>query len=119
MPVWIRWFSYVNPLSYEVDALRGLLIGTRTRTCGSTQPCWPARWWSEWSWRPRSCLAWSAELGRSPAIVRGFSAPALQLAGTRESCLWGDRMPAAGADIERHKRDVDHKQVGPFERGDE
>jgi ABC-2 type transport system permease protein len=28
MPVWIRWFSYVNPLSYEVDALRGLLIGT-------------------------------------------------------------------------------------------
>lgn len=28
MPSWIRWFSHVNPLSYEVDALRGLLIGT-------------------------------------------------------------------------------------------
>jgi ABC-2 type transport system permease protein len=28
MPPWIRWFSYINPLSYEVDALRGLLIGT-------------------------------------------------------------------------------------------
>jgi ABC-2 type transport system permease protein len=28
MPAWIRWFSYINPLSYEVDALRGLLIGT-------------------------------------------------------------------------------------------
>jgi ABC-2 type transport system permease protein len=28
MPGWIRWFSHVNPLSYEVDALRGLLIGT-------------------------------------------------------------------------------------------
>jgi len=28
MPGWVRWFSHVNPLSYEVDALRGLLIGT-------------------------------------------------------------------------------------------
>jgi ABC-2 type transport system permease protein len=28
MPTWVRWFSHVNPLSYEVDALRGLLIGT-------------------------------------------------------------------------------------------
>jgi ABC-2 type transport system permease protein len=28
MPGWIRWFAHVNPLSYEVDALRGLLVGT-------------------------------------------------------------------------------------------
>lgn len=28
MPVWLRWLPYVNPLSYQVDALRGLLIGT-------------------------------------------------------------------------------------------
>ncbi|HEY8528032.1 MAG TPA: ABC transporter permease [Acidimicrobiales bacterium] len=28
MPAWIRWFGTVNPLSYEVDALRGLLVGT-------------------------------------------------------------------------------------------
>jgi ABC-2 type transport system permease protein len=28
MPGWIRWFSHVNPLSYQVDALRGLLVGT-------------------------------------------------------------------------------------------
>jgi len=28
MPAWVRWFSHANPLSYEVDALRGLLIGT-------------------------------------------------------------------------------------------
>lgn len=28
MPSWIRWFGRVNPLSYEVDALRGLLVGT-------------------------------------------------------------------------------------------
>ena len=27
MPQWLRWLSAVNPLSYEVDALRGLLIG--------------------------------------------------------------------------------------------
>jgi ABC-2 type transport system permease protein len=28
MPQWLRWLSHVNPLSYEVDALRALLIGT-------------------------------------------------------------------------------------------
>jgi ABC-2 type transport system permease protein len=28
MPTWLRWLSAVNPLSYEVNALRGLLIGT-------------------------------------------------------------------------------------------
>ncbi|MBI3214294.1 MAG: ABC transporter permease [Mycobacterium sp.] len=27
MPTWLRWLSAVNPLSYEVNALRGLLIG--------------------------------------------------------------------------------------------
>jgi ABC-2 type transport system permease protein len=30
MPHWLRWLSAVNPLSYEVNALRGLLIGTPT-----------------------------------------------------------------------------------------
>jgi ABC-2 type transport system permease protein len=28
MPAWLRVLSKVNPLSYEVDALRGLLIGS-------------------------------------------------------------------------------------------
>jgi ABC-2 type transport system permease protein len=28
MPAWIRWFSYINPLSYQVNALRSLLVGT-------------------------------------------------------------------------------------------
>ncbi|SBW26054.1 putative membrane protein [Candidatus Protofrankia californiensis] len=28
MPAWVRVVSYLNPLSYLVDALRGLLIGT-------------------------------------------------------------------------------------------
>lgn len=28
MPAWLRALSTVNPLSYEVNALRGLLIGT-------------------------------------------------------------------------------------------
>jgi ABC-2 type transport system permease protein len=28
MPGWLRVISHVNPLSYEVDALRHLLIGT-------------------------------------------------------------------------------------------
>jgi ABC-2 type transport system permease protein len=28
MPAWLQVVSKVNPLSYEVDALRGLLIGT-------------------------------------------------------------------------------------------
>jgi ABC-2 type transport system permease protein len=31
MPGWLRAISAVNPLSYEVDALRGLLIGTQAR----------------------------------------------------------------------------------------
>jgi len=30
MPEWLRWLSRVNPLSYEVDALRALLIGAPT-----------------------------------------------------------------------------------------
>jgi len=30
MPRWLRWLSAINPLSYEVNALRGLLIGTPT-----------------------------------------------------------------------------------------
>ncbi|MFI2839180.1 ABC transporter permease [Mycolicibacterium sp. PDY-3] len=30
MPQWLRWLSAVNPLSYEVNALRGLLTGTPT-----------------------------------------------------------------------------------------
>jgi ABC-2 type transport system permease protein len=28
MPGWLKAISVANPLSYEVDALRGLLIGT-------------------------------------------------------------------------------------------
>lgn len=28
MPTWLKVLSHVNPLSYEVDALRGLLVGT-------------------------------------------------------------------------------------------
>jgi ABC-2 type transport system permease protein len=31
MPGWLRLLNHVNPLSYEVDALRGLLIGTPAR----------------------------------------------------------------------------------------
>jgi ABC-2 type transport system permease protein len=30
MPAWLRGISLVNPLSYEVSALRGLLLGTPT-----------------------------------------------------------------------------------------
>src|ERR1700676_5022388 len=30
MPRWLRWLSAANPLSYEVNALRGLLIGSPT-----------------------------------------------------------------------------------------
>ncbi|HEY3938700.1 MAG TPA: ABC transporter permease [Bryobacteraceae bacterium] len=30
MPAWVRALSEVNPLSYQVSALRGLLIGTAT-----------------------------------------------------------------------------------------
>jgi ABC-2 type transport system permease protein len=30
MPTWLKVISHVNPLTYEVSALRGLLIGTPT-----------------------------------------------------------------------------------------
>jgi ABC-2 type transport system permease protein len=30
MPGWLQVISRINPLSYEVEALRGLLIGTQT-----------------------------------------------------------------------------------------
>jgi ABC-2 type transport system permease protein len=30
MPTWVQWLSRINPLSYEVSALRGLLIGMPT-----------------------------------------------------------------------------------------
>ena len=32
MPDWLRWLSAVNPVSYEVNALRTLLIGTPSNT---------------------------------------------------------------------------------------
>lgn len=32
MPEWLRWLSAVNPLSYEVNALRALLLGTPGNT---------------------------------------------------------------------------------------
>jgi len=32
MPQWLRWLSAINPLSYEVNALRGLLIDTPSNT---------------------------------------------------------------------------------------
>jgi len=31
MPVWLQWINHVNPLSYEVEALRGLMIGEPAR----------------------------------------------------------------------------------------
>jgi ABC-2 type transport system permease protein len=31
MPTWLRWLSVGNPLSYEVEALRGMLLGTPAR----------------------------------------------------------------------------------------
>ncbi|GAA4695625.1 ABC transporter permease [Pseudonocardia yuanmonensis] len=31
MPTWLQWVNHVNPLSYEVEALRGLLIGEPAR----------------------------------------------------------------------------------------
>jgi ABC-2 type transport system permease protein len=32
MPGWLRWLSAINPLSYEVNALRALLLGTPGNT---------------------------------------------------------------------------------------
>jgi ABC-2 type transport system permease protein len=42
MPGWLQAISKVNPLSYEVDALRGLLIGTEAHLALDA-PCWCSR----------------------------------------------------------------------------
>jgi hypothetical protein len=59
MPGWLQVLSAANPLTYEVSALRGLLVGRR-RHCGWTsRPCsWrrPPR-----SPRPRRCWAGSRD----------------------------------------------------------
>ncbi|MDT7776457.1 MAG: type transport system permease protein, partial [Pseudonocardiales bacterium] len=31
MPAWLQVINHINPLSYEVEALRGLLVGTPAR----------------------------------------------------------------------------------------
>jgi ABC-2 type transport system permease protein len=31
MPTWLQVINHINPLSYEVEALRGLLVGTPAR----------------------------------------------------------------------------------------
>ena len=68
MPQWLRWLSAVNPLSYEVNALRGLLIGTPTERGRSTSRCW--------SWP------------RSPAIAAASSSAAQAGAiGDDKMCL--------------------------------
>ena len=38
MPGWLQAFNHINPLSYEVDALRGLLIGVPAEL-GWTSAC--------------------------------------------------------------------------------
>ena len=51
MPAWLRAISHVNPLSYEVDALRGLLLGT------------PAH------------IRWTSASSRSPRVRRASASP--------------------------------------------
>ena len=59
MPPWLRWLSVVNPLSYEVNALRGFLIGTPSNALVDIV----ASWWRVSPW-PRLCCAVSCGSGR-------------------------------------------------------
>ena len=61
MPTWLQVVSRINPLSYLVDALRGLLVGTPAHVvvdlrCSPAPPrwgsWWPARCWVAWSADP-------------------------------------------------------------------
>jgi ABC-2 type transporter len=64
MPGWLQAISKVNPLSYEVDALRGLLIGTRPTSAWTPRCCSPRR--SPGSPPPRCCsAAWPGRAGAS------------------------------------------------------
>ena len=52
MPAWLQAISHVNPLSYEVDALRGLLLGTRSHILARLRrPGRSPRWWASASRR--------------------------------------------------------------------
>ena len=68
MPVWLRWLSAVNPLSYEVNALRGLLIGTPTQWPRSTSRCWSWPRSPASRWHRLCCAAWCAEKCLHPRI---------------------------------------------------
>ena len=65
MPQWLRWLSAVNPLSYEVNALRALLLGHAGQQAGSTSA---SCWWPRSSVSPpprRCCAGWSASAATS------------------------------------------------------
>ena len=56
MPGWLQALSVCNPLSYEVDALRSLILASQG-TLWSTAPCLGRPWWPA-SWRhPLSSIA--------------------------------------------------------------
>ena len=60
MPGWLQVISHVNPLSYEVDALRGLLIGT------------PANLWLDFAvLLVAAALGIAAASALLPRLVRG------------------------------------------------
>lgn len=40
MPAWVRAVTHVNPLSYEVNALRRLLLGLPGSLARTSRPCW-------------------------------------------------------------------------------
>lgn len=67
MPGWLQAISRVNPLSYQVDALRGLLIGTPP-TWGSTSRYSPSPRSSASSPQVRSSAGWPAELPRARPV---------------------------------------------------
>ena len=75
MPAWVRAISHVNPLSYEVDALRGLLLGTPAHIVARLRACWRSRRWSGSASprpaRPARPLMPRVTNGRSVVVRRG------------------------------------------------
>ena len=57
MPPWLRAVARVNPLSYEVDALRSLMLGGGGKASSACRSIWaPWRWACASAWSsPRAC----------------------------------------------------------------
>lgn len=98
MPAWLKGIAHVNPLTYQVDALRALMVqGARP----------PSGWASTSRCRPRCCwCCCGSRPGSTPAPCSEAPLPVQPPGGTRRPGRWGGgragRMAFGGVFRPRH-----------------